>query len=99
MLVLTRRVDETLYIGSRIRVTVTHLVPRGAVRLQVDDEGSPSVAIRLRADRPVCVVDGVVLHHCGANSRAVRIGIDAPRDVAIEREECRGRYAARAVES
>ena len=53
MLILTRKVGETICIGDDIRMTV----------MQV-------------------------------NGQQVRIGIDAPRDVAVDREEIRARIEA-----
>lgn len=116
MLVLTRRIGESIRIGDGVRLTIlsklrAHLTVALAVPTNVaitDDTDMPVSPVRRRHRRgkryliPVMVGDslrigdevvvsfgdGPFVGYLGlARGRQVRIGIDAPREVPVHREE------------
>ena len=54
------------------------------------------VLSRKRGDR-ICVGDGIVVTVLAIGGNSVRIGIEAPRDVQVDREEVRVRKNAERV--
>jgi carbon storage regulator len=116
MLVLTRRIGESIRIGDRVRLTIlsklrAHLTVALAVPPNIaitDDTDMPVSPVRRRHRRGkryliavmvgdslrigdevvVSFGDGPFVGYLGlARGRQVRIGIDAPREVPVHREE------------
>jgi carbon storage regulator len=116
MLVLTRRVGESIRIGNDVRLTIlcklrAHLTVALAVPPNIiitDDTDMPVSPVRKRHRRGkryliavmvgdslrigdevvVSFGDGPFVGYLGlVRGRQVRIGIDAPREVAVHREE------------
>jgi carbon storage regulator len=116
MLVLTRRIGESIRIGDGVRLTIlsklrAHLTVALAVPTNVaitDDTDMPVSPVRRRHRRGkryliavmvgdslrigdevvVSFGDGPFVGYLGlARGRQVRIGVDAPREVPVHREE------------
>jgi carbon storage regulator CsrA len=75
MLILTRRIGESLKIGSDITVTVI-TVKSNQVR----------IGISAPKDIPVMIGDHIVLKVLQVNGNKVRLGIEAPKELSVRRE-------------
>ena len=119
MLILNRRVTETLMVGDNVTVTVMGIkgnqvrlavkAPKStaihreevSARIQKERENSPIVAListdeekttgmlilTRRVGETLLIGDDVTLTPWGIKGGQVRIGIEAPKDVAVHREE------------
>ncbi len=81
MLVLTRRIGERLRIGDDI-ITVLN-ISKGQIYIDVNI--SESLAINLQ--ETVSIRGGVTVKLVKADKTQVKLGIEAPADVTINREE------------
>lgn len=85
MLVISRRPGEALLIGDDITLVLCE-VGNGKVTYEVlTDEGSSIVQRALL--EPLHLQDRICVQALAVRGSWVRIGIDAPREVRIDREE------------
>lgn len=47
-----------------------------------------------RPNETICIGNDIKVHVLGINGQQVRIGVDAPKDVCVDREEIRERREA-----
>lgn len=91
MLVLTRRPGQSIIIDNAIKLTLTKSERRG-IGLTVDGKRLPPKrsgdTFKIREDISVTVAD--------ARQSMVRLGIEAPKDVPVNREEVQERIDAEA---
>jgi sRNA-binding carbon storage regulator CsrA len=125
MLVLTRKRDETVWLGRELSLTVrdiqagqvsleliqrgpdgaepvacTHVLliePNGAPAEPQGATSSPAVYMPVRTSKPLQLDGGVTVTVEGmglmkGQPARVRLGIRAPRDLQILRDEIKGRY-------
>lgn len=91
MLVLPRKKSDAIVIGDTLFVTVTVILP-GAVYLAVHDSYMRT-HYTLRVDKGKSEQVGtqfrVTITYCGLglSSRFARLGVEAPREVAVHRKE------------
>lgn len=89
MLVISRRPGEALLIGDDITLVLCE-ASNGKVTYEVlTDEGGSFVTRSLL--EPLRLHDRICVQALTVRGSCVRIGIDAPRDVRIDREEKAGR--------
>lgn len=81
MLILSRRKGESLFIGE-IKLTVRSVSPI----ISLEHEGQ---ACALRVNQHLNIRPDISVFICGRQGAQVRIGIHAPADVVILREELR----------
>ncbi len=84
MLVLTRREGEGLLIGKDIRVTVV-IIFENRIKLLLKDSGSKVITCRLGATTPIR--GDITIKVVDIDKQQVKLGIEAPEDVTINREE------------
>jgi len=82
MLVLTRRQGESLRIGNDNKITVC-IIYKTQIKLEIND--SEVVAIKLQES--ISIGDGIKISVENISNSQVQIGIIAPKDVKIDREE------------
>jgi len=82
MLVLTRRLDESLLIGDDIKITVLN-IGKNQIKLGVND--SECVTIKLKEN--LSIRDGITVKLVKTDKSQVKLGIEAPGGVIINREE------------
>ena len=87
MLVLTRREGEGLLIGNDIRVTVLILFEK-RIKLQLKDIENKVITCRLGATTPIR--DDITVKVVDIDQKQVKLGIEAPKDMKIDREEAVG---------
>ena len=87
MLVLTRREGEGLLIGNDIRVTVLIIFEK-RIKLQLKDLENKVITCRLGATTPIR--DDVTVKVVDIDQKQVKLGIEAPKDMKIDREEAVG---------
>jgi sRNA-binding carbon storage regulator CsrA len=87
MLVLTRREGEGLLIGNDIRVTVL-IVFEKRIKLQLKDIENKVITCRLGATTPIR--DDITVKVVDIDQKQVKLGIEAPKDMKIDREEAVG---------
>lgn len=87
MLVLTRRLDQSVLVGG-IRVTVVGLRQR-AVILAVNspNSGDPARLVRADIDEPVEIGLGAAITVGRIRGDQIRLCIDAPGEIRVLREE------------
>ena len=87
MLILTRTTNEAIIIGGDIRVSVSK-VRSEAVTFTIEscDKKLPFHSDRLIGES-LPISAGTKLMVLGIRGRQVRLGIEAPKDVTIDREE------------
>ena len=83
MLVLTRREGEGLLIGKDIRIIVL-IVYESKTKLRIQD--SEDKAIMMRAGTTTALRDEIMIKVVEIDQRQVKLGIEAPKDVKIDRE-------------
>ncbi len=81
MLVLTRRLGESILIGDDI-ITVLNI---NKDQIYLDFNVSESLTINLH--KSVSIRDGIKVTVAKIDESQVKLGIDAPEDVVINREE------------
>lgn len=89
MLILMRRQKESIIFNNNIKVTVTKL-SNNTVTIRVID-GEKRRHFSGEVDAQFSILDGVVIKILGINGSQIRLGIDAPRDMVIYREEVLGK--------
>ncbi len=82
MLVLTRRLDESLIIGDDIKITVL-TIDKTQINLCVND--SQCVIVNLQES--ISIRDGITVKVVKTDKAQVKLGIEAPAGVTISREE------------
>ena len=87
MLVLTRREGEGLLIGNDIRVTVL-IVFEKRIKLQLKDLENKVITCRLGATTPIR--GDITVKVVDIDQKQVKLGIEAPKDMKIDREEAVG---------
>lgn len=87
MLVLTRRADEKLIIGSA-ELNLFGIANRAAI-FDLTINGQHSTVVVRRGQPETVEIDGhdVTLHFLGGTFNQTRVGIDAPEQVRILRSE------------
>lgn len=90
MLILTRRSGESIIIGGKAKVTVRTMRTYGCVMdvSGIDQPFRKSVAIGTAFEIPELESEIQVLDQHGSQ---VRIGINAPKDISVHREEVQQR--------
>ncbi len=84
MLVLTRLQGEKLLIGKDIRITVL-IIFENRIKLLLKDSRSKVITCRLGATTPIR--DDIAIKIVSIDKQQVKLGIEAPEDVTINREE------------
>ena len=87
MLVLTRREGEGLLIGNDIRVTVLIIFEK-RIKLQLKDLENKVITCRLGATTPIR--GDITVKIVDIDQKQVKLGIEAPKDMKIDREEAVG---------
>ena len=87
MLVLTRREGDGLLIGSDIRVTVLIIFEK-RIKLQLKGLENKVITCRLGAITPIG--GGITVKVVDIDQKQVKLGIEAPKDMEIDREEAVG---------
>ncbi len=82
MLVLTRRLGESLIIGNDIKITVSNIC-KTQINLCVND--SQCVIVNLQES--ISIRDDIIVKVVKIDKAQVKLGIEAPEDVTINREE------------
>ncbi len=86
MLILTRRRNDCLLIGSDTRVRLISLDSLRAW-VVVEKEGVDPYRLRLGLQESVHLLDNVSLKFLSTHGNQGKFGIDAPREVLVLREE------------
>lgn len=86
MLILTRRVGESLIIGGRIKVIVT-AAHGSQVKIRVDAPVQPEEVYKRLVGESLFIGDSIKVTVLAANGNQVKLGVDAPDDVPVHREE------------
>ena len=87
MLVLTRREGEGLLIGNDIRITVLIIFEK-RIKLQLKGLENKVITCRLGATTPIR--DDITVKVVDIDQKQVKLGIEAPKDMKIDREEAVG---------
>jgi sRNA-binding carbon storage regulator CsrA len=87
MLVLTRREGEGLLIGDDVRVTVL-IVFEKRIKLQLKDLENKIITCRLGSTTPIR--GDITVKIVDIDQKQVKLGIEAPKDMKIDREEAVG---------
>ncbi len=82
MLVLTRRLGESLIIGNDIKIAVSNIC-KNQINLCVND--SQCVIVNLQES--ISIRDGITVKLVKTDKAQVKLDIEAPEDVTINREE------------
>ncbi len=82
MLVLARRLGESLIIGNDIKIAVSNIC-KNQINLCVND--SQCVIVNLQES--ISIRDGITVKLVKTDKAQVKLGIEAPKDVTINREE------------
>ena len=82
MLVLTRRIGESLKIGDDIIITVLDKCIN-QIKLSVND----SEGVILDIQETITIKDGITVKLVKIDKNQVKLGISAPKDVTVNREE------------
>lgn len=92
MLTLWRNVGERILIGDDIVVTMLANQNNEFARVQIEAplilEDNPRTA-RIFLNEPYRLTDSIVIRVIEVERAGARFGIEAPRDVSIDREEIR----------
>lgn len=104
MLVLTRRIGDSILIGDEVELVVDSIAngvttfrialptdaPRPRGTLVSDAFGTAVIVIRRSVNEPFSVSSEITVYPCSLRGLQVRIGISAPMDVRILRKELVG---------
>ena len=82
MLVLTRRLGESLIIGDDIKITVL-TIGKNQIKLGVNDSGG----VTIKLQETTTIKDGIAVKLVKSDKSQVKLGITAPDSVTINREE------------
>ena len=82
MLVLTRRLNESLLIGDDIKITVLN-IGKSQIKLGVND----SEGVTLDLQETITIKDDITVKLVKTDKTQVKLGIEAPENVTINREE------------
>ena len=82
MLVLTRRLGESLIIGNDIKITVSNIC-KNQINLCVNDSQCVIVNLQER----ISIRDGIIVKVVKTDKAQVKLGIEAPEGITINREE------------
>jgi sRNA-binding carbon storage regulator CsrA len=82
MLVLTRRIGESVKIGSDIRITVMVIYEKKIV-VRVQEPKNTKLNLHLRRATPI--TDDIKITLTGIDKNQVKLGIEAPSELRIER--------------
>lgn len=87
MLILTRTINEAIIIGGDIRVSVASVRSEEAsFTVESSDTNQPHSRDRLIGQTlPIAAAINLVV--LGIRGRQVRLGVEAPKDVTVDREE------------
>ncbi len=83
MLVLTRRRGESVEIGSDIKITVMVIYEK-KIKVRVQEPKNTKMNIHL--DRATPITDDITITLTGIDKCQVKLGIEAPAEMRIERE-------------
>lgn len=89
MLILSRRENESITIGDNIIVTVARITSDN-VEMVITENGNRHVVNR-GVNEVVPLADDINIQVTKIVFNQVKIGIDAPRDVPVHREEIKDR--------
>ncbi len=81
MLVLARRLDESITIGDDIKTTVL-IIYKTQIKLGVND----SEVVTINLQESISIADGITVKLVKIDKTQTKLGIEAPEDVAIKRE-------------
>ncbi len=87
MLVLTRRLGESLIIGNDIKITVLNIC-KSQITLSVND--SQCVIVKLQESIPIR--DGIIVKVVIIGKTRLKLGVEVPAGVTINREELYKKY-------
>ncbi|MEM7283863.1 MAG: carbon storage regulator [Pseudomonadota bacterium] len=96
-LVITRRAEESVDIGTDIRVTLLGITPDKHARLSIFRDGGAGVVVPRGVGEIAKIDDEREIKVCGVRDRQVTLNIEAPRNEAIVRTELYARDAAAAA--
>ncbi len=82
MLILTRKLGESIIIGDDIKITVLDKCIN-QIRLGVND----SEGVTLDIQETITIKDGITVKLVKIEKNQVKLGIEAPEDVTVYREE------------
>ena len=86
MLILTRTINEAIIIGGDIRVSVASVRSEEAsFTVESSDTYQPRRERLIGQTLPIAA--GIKLMVLGIRGRQVRLGVEAPKDVPVDREE------------
>ena len=83
MLVLTRRIGESVEIGNDIKITVMVVYEK---KIIVRVQEPKNTKINLHLNRATPITDDIKITLTGIDKNQVKLGIEAPEDMRIERE-------------
>ncbi|NRB42833.1 MAG: carbon storage regulator [Pseudomonadales bacterium] len=86
MLILTRRIKEVIRIGDEIKVTVLKTVYKNKACLRIDTPKEVRV-VTIELGGIVNVVESVTVKAVKVQGNYVKLGIDAPGEIEVYREE------------
>ena len=81
MLVLARRQGESLIIADDIKITVL-IIYKTQIKLEVNSE-----VVTVKLEGNITIGDGITIKLIKLDTNQVKLGIEAPEDVSIKREE------------
>ena len=100
MLVLTRLPNEAILIGDDIEITVLTIVGDSVrIRISCPRMEPPVCEETLRLDNLLSINGKVEVRivSCRPEAGRVRLGVNAPRNIPIAREEVKDRYSRKPV--
>ncbi|WP_082825499.1 carbon storage regulator CsrA [Marinomonas sp. TW1] len=84
MLILTRRIGETIMIGDEIEVTISG-IKGNLIRIRT---ATPALLTQTRkVGQAINIGDNISVEILSVKGMQVRLGITAPRNIAVHREE------------
>ncbi len=83
MLILTRRIEESVKIGSDIKITVMVIYEK---KIVVRVQEPKNTKLNLRLGKATTITDDIKITLTGIDKYQVKLGIEAPAEMRIERE-------------
>jgi carbon storage regulator len=84
MLILTRRIGETIIIGDNIEVTISG-IKGNLIRIRT---ATPELLVVTRkVGEPINIGKDISVTPLSVKGMQVRLGIEAPKDISVHREE------------
>ena len=96
MLVLPRREGEGLLIGRDIRVTVL-IIFENRIKLQLKDSENENKVITCHIGATTSIRRDITIKVVGIDKQQVKLGIEAPEDITINREEVQKKGGLNAI--